>query len=178
RAPSMNAGEFIDFRRWAAYNLDSEVYADPNNPSFDNDEIIFDSAMDGQTSRDNVLSGWSGGAWDASRVMNTDWTDIVTQTALTTEHNLSASGGTDRMSAYASFGYLDNEGTQKGQYYERYTAKVSAEIKPTDWFTLSSSFNASWSERDFGMSRLGARSSTGPEAIYGNAKAIYNMAVP
>lgn len=178
RAPSMNASEFINFRRWAAYNLDPEVYAHPNNPTYENDELIFDSAMDNQTSRDNVLRGWHGGSWDPSRVINTDWTDIVTQTALTTEHNISASGGTEDMSAYASFGYLDNEGTQKGQFYERYTAKLSAELKPTSWFTLSSSLNASWSEQDYGMSRLGARSSTGPDAIYGNAKAIYNMAVP
>jgi len=178
RAPSMSAADFIEFRRWSAYNLDPEVYAHPNNPTYDNDLIIFDSAMDGQTSRNNVLNGWNNGTWDPSRVMNTDWTDIVTKTAVTTEHNISASGGTERMKAYGSFGYLDNEGTQKGQFYKRYTAKLSAEIKPTDWFTLSSTMNASWSEQDFGMSRLGARSGSGPDAIYGNAKAIYNMAVP
>ncbi|WP_335964859.1 TonB-dependent receptor [Galbibacter sp. PAP.153] len=178
RAPSMSAADFIEFRRWAAYNLDPEVYAHPDNPTYENDYVIFDSALDGQTSRDNVLRGWEGGTYDPSRVVDTDWTDFVTQTALTTEHNISASGGTERMNAYGSFGYLNNEGTQKGQFYERYTAKLSAEIKATDWFTLNATMNATWSDQDYGMSQLGARSGTGPDAIYGNAKAIYNMAVP
>ncbi|TRZ45060.1 SusC/RagA family TonB-linked outer membrane protein [Robertkochia solimangrovi] len=178
RAPSMSASEFIEFRRWAAYNLDPNTYAHPDSPTYDNDFIIFDSALDGQTSRDNVLSGWEGGSWDPSRVVNTDWTDFVTQTSVTTEHNISASGGTDRMNAYASFGYLDNEGTQKGQYYERYTAKLSTEIRPTDWFTLNANMNITWSEQDYGMSTLGGRSGSVPDAIYGTAKSIYNMAVP
>ncbi|WP_456865807.1 SusC/RagA family TonB-linked outer membrane protein [Galbibacter sp. BG1] len=178
RAPSMSAADFIEFRRWAAYNLDSQTYANPNSPTLENDRVIFDSALDGQTSRDNVLSGWQNGTYDASRVMNTDWTDFVTKTAVTTEHNISASGGTEKMNAYGSFGYLNNEGTQKGQFYERYTAKLSAEIKATDWFTFNATMNATWSEQDYGMSRLGARSGSGPDAIYGNAKGIYNMAVP
>lgn len=178
RAPSMSAADFIEFRRWAAYNLDPETYAHPDTPTYENDRTIFDSALDGQTSRDNVLKGWENGSWDPSRVTNTDWTDFVTQTAVTTEHNISASGGTEKMNAYGSFGYLNNEGTQKGQYYERYTAKLSAEIKPTDWFTLNASMNVTWSEQDYGMSTLGGRSNSIPDAIYGTAKSIYNMAVP
>lgn len=39
--------------------------------------------------------------------------DMVTQTGVTHEHTLSASGGTDKMKGYASIGYLDNEGTVK-----------------------------------------------------------------
>ncbi|RNL78127.1 TonB-dependent receptor [Sinomicrobium pectinilyticum] len=178
RAPSMSAADFIEFRRWAAYNLDSETYAHPDAPTYENDRIIFDSALDGQTSRDNVLKGWENGSWDPSRVTNTDWTDFVTRTGITTEHNISASGGTEKMNAYGSFGYLNNEGTQRGQSYERYTAKLSAEIKPTDWFTLNASMNITWSEQDYGMSRLGGRSNSVPDAIYGTAKSIYNMAVP
>ena len=59
RAPSMNAADFIQFRRWAAYNLNSTTYAHPDSPTFANDKLIFDSALDGQTSRDNVLKGWA-----------------------------------------------------------------------------------------------------------------------
>lgn len=178
RAPAMNAGDFIDFRRWAAYNLDPETYAHPNSPTQENDLNIFDSPLDGQTSRDNVLQGWAGGNWDPSRVTNTDWTDLVTQTGILNEHTISASGGSERMKAYASIGYLNDKGTQKGQFYERYTSKVSTNIKPVDWFTLDANFNLSWSEQDFGFSTLGGRSSSVPNAIYGAAKSIYNFAVP
>lgn len=183
RSPAMSAADFIDFRRHAAYNLsqiDPNVprYAHPNAPTFANDELIFDSSLDGQTSRDNVLSGWAGGTWDPSRVINTDWTDVVTQASITNEHIISASGGSEKVRAYASFGYLNNEGTQKGQDYQRYTAKINGTVKPVDWFSLDASLNVSWSEQDYGMSRLGGRSGSVPDAIYGTAKGIYNMAVP
>lgn len=178
RSPSMSAADFITFRRWAAYNLDPNTYAHPDAPTQANDMLIFDSALDGQTSRDNVMKGWAGGSWDASKVTNTDWTDYVTQTAVSKEHTLAVSGGSSAMNAYGSFGYLSNKGTQKGQWYDRYTGKVSVNIKPTKWFSMQASINGTWSEQDYGMSTLGGRSGSVPDAIYGTAKAIYNIAVP
>ncbi|MBQ9215168.1 MAG: TonB-dependent receptor [Prevotella sp.] len=178
RSPSMSAADMIQFRRWAAYNLDPTAYAHPDSPTEANDRLIFDSPLDGQTSRDNVLKGWAGGSWDASRVTNTDWTDLVTQTAISHEHTLAVSGGNDKMNAYGSFGYLSNKGTQKGQWYDRYTGKISVNIKPTKWFSMQASINGSWQEQDYGMSTLGASSSSVPDAIYGAAKRIYNFAVP
>ncbi|GAB3432054.1 TonB-dependent receptor [Niabella aquatica] len=178
RSPSMSAADFIEFRRWAAYNLNPTLYANPNAPTEANDKLIFDSPLDRQTSRDNVLKGWAGGTWDPSKVTNTDWTKFVTQTGITSEHVLSASGGSDKMNAYGSFGYLNNKGTQRGQSYERYTTKLSINITPVDWFKLAASLNVSWGEQDYGMSTLGARSGTAPNAIYGAAKSLYNMSVP
>ena len=178
RSPSMSAADFIQFRRWAAYNSDPDTYAHPNSPTKESDMLIFDSPLDGQTSRDNVMKGWASGTWDASKVTNTDWTDLVTQTALSHEHTLAVSGGTEAMNAYGSFGYLSNKGTQKGQWYDRYTGKVSVNINPTKWFSMQASVNVTWAERDYGISTLGASSNSVPDAIYGRAKQIYNMAVP
>ncbi|MES2240875.1 MAG: TonB-dependent receptor [Bacteroidota bacterium] len=178
RSPSMSSADFINFRRQAAYNLDSVKYANPNAPTLANDNLLFDSPLDGQTSRDNVLKGWASGTWDPSKVTNTDWTKFVTQTGITTEHVLSASGGSEKVNAYGSFGYLSNDGTQIGQSYDRYTSKLSANINATDWFKMTASFNLSWSEQNYGMSTLGARSGTSPNAIYDAAKSIYNIAVP
>jgi len=178
RAPSMSAADFVEFRRHAAYNLNPTLYASPDAPTEANDKLIFDSPLDQQSSRDNVLKGWAGGTWDPSRITNTDWTDFVTQTGITSEHVLSASGGSDKINAYSSFGYLNNKGTQKGQSYERYSSKISVNITPVSWFKLTGSLNISWSEQNYGMSTLGARSGSAPNAIYGVAKSIYNMAVP
>ena len=178
KSPSMSAADFIEFRRWAAYNLDPNTYAHPDSPTYENDMLIFDSALDNQTSRDNVLRGWANGTWDPSLVQNTDWTDYVTQTSISHEHTVSASGGTEKMNAYASFGYLSNDGTQKGQWYERYTGKVNVNITPVEWFQINASMNVTWSEQDYGMSTLGGRSGSVPDAIYGTAKTIYNHAVP
>jgi TonB-linked SusC/RagA family outer membrane protein len=178
RSPSMSAEDFINFRRSAAYNLNSTTYASPDAPTYANDKSIFDSPLDGQSTRDNVLKGWESGTWDPSKVTNTNWTDFVSQTGITTEHVLSASGGSDKVNSYGSFGYLNNEGTQKGQSYKRYSAKLSSNITPVDWFKMSLSLNTSWSEQDYGMSTLGASSSSGPNSIYLAAKSIFNIAVP
>lgn len=179
RAKSMSAADFITFKRWAAYNLDPENYAHPNSPTKESDTRLFGSTLDGNTSFDNVMRGWASGTWNPAAVIDTDWTDFVTQTGFTQEHTLSASGGTEQMNAYASFGYLSNDGTQKGQWYKRYTGKVSANITPVKWFEIQASINATWSEQDYGMSTLGASSTTGrPDAIYDMSKSIFNHAVP
>lgn len=176
RSPSMTPEEFITFRRWAAYNLDPNTYAHPNHPTKENDMVIFDSPLDGQTSRDNVMRGWATGSWDPSAVIDYDWTDLYTRTGVTQEHTISASGGTEKMNAYASFGYLDDQGTQKGQWYKRYTGKVTVSITPVKWMQIDASINASWGNQDYGLSGSYARSNSVPNSIYGLAKTFYRYA--
>ncbi|MFA9190387.1 TonB-dependent receptor [Flavobacterium sp. FZUC8N2.13] len=183
RSPSMSAADFIQFKRWAGYNLsmtDSKAfqYAHPNSPTIASDTQLFASSLDFNTTQANVLKGWESGTWDPSKVTNTDWTKFVTQTGIMNEHVISASGGSEKVNSYASFGYLSNKGTQRGQDYSRYTTKLTTNITPVDWFKLNASLNISWSEQDFGMSTLGGRSGSVPNAIYGAAKSIFNMATP
>ncbi|MBO7660951.1 MAG: SusC/RagA family TonB-linked outer membrane protein, partial [Bacteroidaceae bacterium] len=171
--------DFIQFSRWAKHNADPSAYADPMKPTQAEDAALFgETAALDPTFYNNVMSGWTGSTWDASKVKNTNWTDYVTQTALSQEHTLAVSGGTEKMKAYASFGYLNNKGTQKGQWYERYTGKVNVNIQPTKWFTLQASINGTWSEMDYGMSTFQGRSGSVPDAIYGTAKTIFNYALP
>ena len=176
KSKSMSAAEFINFRRWAGYNLDPNTYAHPDKPTQESDMALFDSPLDGQTSRDNVMRGWVGGTWRPELVNDYDWTDLYTQTGVTQEHTLSASGGTENMTAYASFGYLDNDGTQKGQWYKRYTGKVSTSITPVKWMRIDASINASWQEQDYGLSDAGARSGSVPKSVYDLAKTFYRHA--
>ena len=104
KAPAMNASDYITWRRWAYYNLKPTTYAPGNAPTEANDKLIFTNSLDDNMTMNNVLSGWSNGTWDGSKVKNTDWTKFVTRTGVTKEHTLSASGGSDKMNAYASFG--------------------------------------------------------------------------
>ena len=180
RSPSMSAADFAQFARWAAHNANPDSYIDPMNPTMAEDQALFVGEYGGldAASVANLMRGWENGTWDPSRIKNTDWTDYVTQTAVSHEHTLSVSGGNEKMNAYASFGYLSNKGTQKGQWYDRYTGKVSVNINPTKWLSMQASINGTWSERDYGMSTTGGRSGSVPDAIYGTAKQIYNFAVP
>jgi TonB-linked outer membrane protein, SusC/RagA family len=175
KAPMMNASDYITWRRWADYNAGKSTVPG-DQPTQANDETIF-SGLDA-TSKANVMRGWSGGSWNGANVISTDWTDYVTQTGTTQEHTISASGGTEKMSTYVSFGYLDNQGTFKGQSYNRYSTNINVDLNPTKWFKLGASINASMSTQDYGVSTLGAPSSNNPDYIYSWAQYIYSYALP
>lgn len=112
KSPSMSAADYVEYRRWAAYNADPSKYASPYQPTKENDAQLF---ADDPYALANINKGWVNGSWNPALVGNTDWTDFVTQTGIAHEHTISASGGTEKVNAYASFGYLDNQGTQQGQ---------------------------------------------------------------
>jgi len=175
-APAMNASDYTTWRRWAYYNSNPSLYNPGNQPSQDQDQTIF-STPD-QVAFNNVMKGWSNGTWDASKVTSTNWGNLVTQTGITQEHTINASGGTDRLKSFASFGYLDNKGTQIGQEYQRYNATMSTDIKATKWFTMGGSVKASWGLQSYGYSRTGQSTTSGPIDIYNAAKQILSYALP
>jgi TonB-linked SusC/RagA family outer membrane protein len=175
-SPAMNVSDYITWRRWAYYNANPGSATPGDQPSKELDATIFGS-LD-QTSYNNVMKGWAGGTWDASKVTNTDWTDLVTQTGVTQEHTISASGGSEKMKSFFSLGYLENEGTQKGQTFERYNVSISTDITPTKWFSMGGSINASWSKQSYGYSRTGQSTTSGPTDIYNAAKQIYTISQP
>lgn len=175
-APAMNASDYITWLRWARHNANPSDYNPGNQPSQSQDEAIFGNF--GGTVLNNVMKGWANGSWDGSKVTNTDWTDFVTQTGITQEHTISAGGGTDKLKSFFSLGYLNNEGTQKGQSYNRYNATMSTDISPTKWFSIGGSINTSWSNQSYGYSRTGQATSSGPTEIYAAAKQILNIAQP
>lgn len=181
RTEMMDAGEYLTWRRWAKYY--EAVRSDPNSdyprgdqPTIDNDRVIFYGDND-PSAWNNIMRGWEGGVWDGSKVKTTDWAGIVTQTGVTQDHSISASGGSDKIRAYGSFGYLDNQGTMKGQYFTRYTSKVSVDITPLKWFEMGASVSPTYSIQQYGQSTT-AGTPSGPNSVY--AAAIRNLpfAVP
>ncbi len=175
--PSMSASDYITWRRWAYYNSDTSKYPRGDKPSREFDEIYFTASGD-EAAYNNVMRGWSGGSWDPSAVVDTDWTDIVTRTGVSQQHSISASGGTKNVHGFASAGYLKNEGTQKGQSYERFNFASTVDVSAKPWFKAGASFNASYSVQEYGFSRTGQSSNTGPSDLYSAAKAIPRFAVP
>ena len=174
KSPAMSASDYITWRRWAKYYQAPNVYTPGDQPTQAQDKDFFDGD---DTALANVMKGWASGSWDGSKVTDTDWTDFVTQTGITQEHTLSARGGTKNVSGFVSFGYLRNEGTQKGQTYERYNFSASADIKGTKWFKAGGSFNASFGTQQYGYSKAYGTSS-GPTDLYGAAKAILRYTLP
>ena len=179
RDKNVSAADYVNYRRWAAYNSDPTKYADPRTGnSRENDAAIF-SVITDPTAYDNIMGAWDNGTWDPSRIKQYDWTDMATRTGFVQEHTISASGGTEKMNAFGSFGYLKNKGTQYGQEYDRYTARLGVNITAVPWFTLSMNINASREHQDYGMSKSFAPSGTNAvDGIYLLYKKAYNWAQP
>lgn len=68
-----------------------------------------------------------GSADDISRLgtANTKWQDVIYQTALTTDNNLSVTGGLKNLPYRISVGYLNQEGVLKTGKLERYSGAVN-----------------------------------------------------
>jgi len=173
--PAMSASDYITWRRWAYYNASPSTYTPGDTPNYEQDQAFFSGD---EYALANVNNGWTTGTWNGSAVTDTDWTDFVTQTGVTQEHTVRAMGGTEKVQASASFGYLDNKGTQKGQKYKRYNLSATADIQAKPWFKMGGSINASFAKQNYGYSRTGQQSSSGPIDIYSAAKSILRYTVP
>jgi len=177
RSEFMNAQEYIDFARWAAYNKNPTALSPGDQPTMANDAKIELFTAD-PTAWANIQKGWSGNTWDVSKLETYDWMSEVSQPNITQEHTLSASGGNKLMKGYASFGYLDNQGTIKGQEYQRFTVKTSVDVTPKDWFQFGASINASWMYQDFGQANIGGSMTGFANDLIGTAAKIYPYALP
>ena len=166
----MSAAEWLDYARLAKYNMGSYPSA---TPTYEADLSAFGSVA---ASWANIEQAWAGGTYDPSKVGSYDWASNGKQTGITHEHTLSASGGTDKFQGYASFGYLNQKGTQPGQAYERYTLKTSFDANPIDFFKMGASVNASYSDQDYGYSFT--KSVTGAGDLYGALRSMLPWTVP
>jgi TonB-linked SusC/RagA family outer membrane protein len=155
RTTMMNSAEWLEYsRRAKSWGQDYIVTKEQDQKWFAADPVALA----------NIEKGWVNGSWDGSLVPTYDWTAAGKQNGLTHEHTISASGGTDKMQSYASFGYLDQKGTQPGQSYERITGRVSTDIQATDWFKMGVSLNATFGSQEYGYDFR--KSATGADDLY------------
>jgi len=103
--------------------------------------------------------------YDASKVRTTDWQDLALRTALTQNHQLSASGGTDKLRASVAVGYLKQNGIQRGQDFARYNARATLDLKVNPYITLGASTNASLAVQNYGPDIYGRAAGQLPYAV-------------
>ncbi len=179
-----NAGDYITYRRWAYYyaglnqTTGVSTYPRGDQPTVATDRVFFGATSD-PTAWANIEKGWASGTWDGSKVTTTDWGAIVKQNSITSDNLLSVSGGTDKLKAYASLGYLNNTGTIKGQSFQRYTAKVNLDFNATKWFSLGSNLNVNYNMQQFGQSGRGVATIGSPSGgLYESSRSIFPYALP
>jgi TonB-linked SusC/RagA family outer membrane protein len=178
RQQMMNSAQYIEFRRDAYRRVGylnpsaNATSTYPAVPTLTDDRRIFGTD---QYALANIEKGWQNGTFDGSLVPTTDWTGLVKKTGVTSDNILSVSGGTDKVTAYGSFGYLYQDGTQLGQNYKRYSSKVSVDVRPTKWFSMGGTVATSYSFQNFGFATSNV---TGPGTLYFAARDMLPYAVP
>ncbi|HVU94792.1 MAG TPA: TonB-dependent receptor [Puia sp.] len=180
----MNASDYITFRRWGYYyaglnaNTGISTYPRGDQPDIAHDKTYFAATTD-PTAWANIARGWAGGTWDGSKVSTTDWFKIVKQQSFTSDNVVSVAGGTDKIRAYGSFGYLKNNGTIKGQSFERYTARANIDFNAASWLNFGSNISVAYGSQEYGQSGIGiATIGTPAGGLYESARGLFSYAKP
>jgi len=179
-----SAGDYITFRRWAYYyaglNQATGISTNPrgDQPTIATDRTFFNATGD-PSAFANLMKGWASGTWNGAAVTTTDWRGLVKQQSVTSDNIISVSGGSDRIKAYGSFGYLNNTGTIKGQSFQRYSAKTNIDITATKWLSFGSSINITYAKQQYGQSTRNVGTVGTPAGgLYESARSLFPYAVP
>lgn len=91
---------------------------------------------------DEIINTWRSHENDADKTKypNTDIFDVY-KTGLSQQHNLSASGGTDKLTFFTSFNYLNNPGIIENTGYERYSLRANMDAQLKDWIKVGTNLS-------------------------------------
>lgn len=96
----------------------------------------------------------------------TNWLDLAIQTGAQQDHQISVSGGSDKINYYVSGSYFNEEGYIPGTDFQRYAMRVNLEAQLTDRLKIGLSSTVSLSERNQ-MSNAPYNSSLGYSPLVG-----------
>ena len=79
--------------------------------------------------------------------VDTDWLELVRQTAITSDNNFSLSGGGDKATYRFSLGYLNEQGTTIGTNLDRLTTKLNINYDFSERLRVTADFGFTQSDR-------------------------------
>lgn len=116
---------------------------------------------------------------------NTDWYDAITKKSLIQNHNLSVSGGSDKINYFLSAGYVGDGGIIKTNKFDRFTLRSNNEYKFTNALRLSTLVSYSRTnlrDVDLGVFDIAYRAAPYVPSkvgnLYGNTSLSNNIANP
>lgn len=115
-------------------------------------ELINEGLLNsGMTSKfsETKIDAWRTGT-DALKYPNTDLMEALFVTNVGTNHNLSVSGGSDKIKFYTSFGFLNSPGIMENVAYKRYNMRTNVEANVKSWLTLGVNLNGYLGQTDPG----------------------------
>jgi len=94
--------------------------------------------LDGKLNQSATL-GYSDG--DFYYLPDNWYNELFQKGNLRQEYNVSVSGGSDKISYFASGGYLDDAGIVANSGFKRYTGRLNADYQAKDWMKLRANLN-------------------------------------
>jgi TonB-linked SusC/RagA family outer membrane protein len=76
-----------------------------------------------------------------------NWADLALREGRSHKHNMSYSGGTDKIKYYISGNYLDVEGIAINDNYTRISSRVNLDINVTDWLKIGTKSTLGYADR-------------------------------
>jgi TonB-linked SusC/RagA family outer membrane protein len=83
----------------------------------------------------------------------TNWFDELTKPAMIQNHQISASGGSDKSTYSLGLNYFNQEGSFVNTYYKRYTVRVNTSFKPVSFLRIGENFQLMYEDRLGGANR-------------------------
>ncbi len=100
-----------------------------------------------QTFQNGTIDQWLAlGMIDPLRYPNTDWFDVIIRDGTIQNHNISASGGSERSNYFISAGIMDQKGLQINNDFTRYNFRVNYDAKLGKKINIGTRFSGNWSK--------------------------------
>lgn len=84
-----------------------------------------------------------------------DWLDAIQRTGYRQEYGVSADAGGEKYDMFASFSYLNEKGYVISSDFDRFTGRLKANFKPTNWFKAGVNLAATMSKSNYADSAEG-----------------------
>jgi len=108
----------------------------------------------GDPKADPALYNVTGSLYQISKTSaGTNWFEEVTRPALQHNHQISATGGTDKATYAMGLNYFDQEGTFIETFYKRYSVRLNTSFKPVSFLKIGENFQFSYEDRNGGDNR-------------------------
>ena len=88
--------------------------------------------------------------------INSPWYDEMFKGGYENKVNISATGGTEKLSYYASLGYVNQSGITEGSYFERFSGRLSVDNQAAKFLKLSFTQSIAWSSQENKVDQQGA----------------------
>ncbi|MCK5907978.1 MAG: SusC/RagA family TonB-linked outer membrane protein, partial [Flavobacteriales bacterium] len=86
--------------------------------------------------------------WDVLIGQSHDWQETLLRPATVQSHEISLSGGAEKLSYYFSTSIYEEDGISYGSNFNRITSRLNLDYQATDWFKIGNTMSVGYTEEE------------------------------